>query len=132
MRDEEAAWIQEVWELLEALGLAQQVVDVHLRNQRYMGSLDWHLYRHLHDCVTWAFHQQIYPLIEVALHWLHRLSQKLLRCYFVIDSRLDRMVQAVQARLEAASHQEQVAHPRREELLRRLLSLRLQAQIDHS
>lgn len=131
MRDGEAAWLQEAWELLEASELAQQVVDVHLRNQRYMASLDWHLYRHLHDCVTWASHQQIAPLIEVALHWLHHRSQKLLRCYFVIDSRLDRMVQAEQARLEAASRQEQAAHSRREALLRRLLSFRLQVLIDH-
>jgi hypothetical protein len=126
MRDGEAAWPQEAWGLLGASELAQQVVDVHSRNQKYMASLDWHLYRHLHDCVTWESHQQIYPLVEVALHWLHHLSQKLPRYYFVIDSRLGRMVQVVQARfLEAASRQEQVAHLRREELLKRLLSLQL-------
>ena len=125
MRDGEAAWLQEVWELLEAWELVQQV------NQRYMASLDWHLYQHLHDCVTWASHQQISPLIGVALQWLRYLSQKLLRCYSVIDSRQGRMVQAVQARLEAASHQEPAAHPRREELLKRLLNLQLQVLIDH-
>jgi hypothetical protein len=41
------------------------------------------------------------------------------------------MVRAVQARLEAASRQEQVAHPRREGLLRRLLSFRFEVLIDH-
>lgn len=35
------------------------------------------------------------------------------------------MVQAVQARLEAASRQEQVVHPQLEELLKCLLSFRL-------
>lgn len=116
---------------MEAWELPQRVVEVHLRNQRYMASLDWHLYQHLHGCVTWASHQRIDHLIEVALRWLHHLSQKLLRCYFVIDSRLGRMVQAVQVRLEAASRQEQVAHPRWEELPRRLLSLRFEVLIDH-
>lgn len=96
-----------------------------------MASHDWHLYRYLHDSVAWAFHQQINLLIEVALDWMHHLSPKPLRCYFVIDSRLDRMVRAVQARLEAALRQEQVAHLRLGELLRRLLNCRLQGLIDH-
>ena len=106
------------------------MAEVHLRNQRYMASLDWHLYRRLHGCVTWASHQRIDRLIEVALHWPHHLSQRL-RCYFVIDLRLGRMVRAVHVRLEAALRQEQVAHPRWEELMIRPLTLRFEVLIDH-
>lgn len=116
---------------MEAWEQAQQVVDVHLRNQTCMASPEWHLYRLLHGCATWAFLLQKCPLTGVALQWQHHLTQRLLRCYFVIDSRLGPRAQVAQAHLEAASRQEQAVRLRWEGLLSCLLMFRLQVQTYH-
>jgi hypothetical protein len=121
---------REVEVLREALERMQQVGVLHHRT--CMASLDRHLYQHLHDCATWAFHPQRFPLVGAPLLLQHYLTRRCLHCYFGDGSRLGRRAQAAQARLGAASLQAQVVHLQWAEPMKHPLSRLPQGLIDHS